>query len=214
MPFNLSSPNALIGPCDLHNLESWFEREMTLLKTPAERRVLALVVANLNNFIRWPKEALLLWPGCDRVAEPGKQKYFSYPRHLKHLASTAAIPLDTRANGPAVLAFRRAGGDRPNRYGSSNAWSVHHIYSGKFPYIGKTTTLHAAKHPNHFTQSACLVAAHPVADALVDEFPFFTWFLRAHAYTHFGYDPDCAFSTQVDEFGFVSDRSCRVVSAA
>jgi hypothetical protein len=33
--------------------------------------------------------------------------------------------------------------------------------------------MHAAKDCNHFTQSAGLIAAHLIADALSDEFPFF-----------------------------------------
>jgi hypothetical protein len=94
------------------------------------------------------------------------------------MARARGVVLDTRPNGPAIAAFILAGGIRPERFGSSNAWSVHHLYSGKFPYIGPKTTTHAAKESGHFTQSAGLVAAHPIADALVDEFPFFAWLLR------------------------------------
>jgi len=56
-----------------------------------------------------------------------------------------------------------------------------------------------------------LVAAHPVADALVDEFPFFTWFLRANAFLRFGYNPDAVFGKKQDEFGFASGSFCEVV---
>src|SRR5262245_61791339 len=101
------------------------------------------------------------------------------------MASSAGVVSDTRPNGPAIAAFLMAGGSRPERFGSSNAWSVHHVYSGKFPYAGRQTTIHAAKESFHFTQSAGLVATRPVADALVDEFPFFTWLLRAEAYVRF-----------------------------
>jgi hypothetical protein len=72
-----------------------------------------------------------------------------------------------------------SGGIRPSRFGSNNAWSIHHIYSGKFPYIGKYDTLHASHDGRHFTQSAGLVAIHPIADQLADEYPFFSWYLRA-----------------------------------
>ena len=127
------------------------------------------------------------------------------------MAKVRRIPLDTRPNGPAIASFLLAGGTRPERFGSSNAWSIHHLYSGKFPYHGRKVTIHAAKEFNHFTQSAGLIAAHPVADALVDEFPFFTWLLRAQAYLRFGYDPDSAFGKPRDEYGFETGRRYRVV---
>src|ERR1041384_5357009 len=111
------------------------------------------------------------------------------------------------------LHFYSRGGDRPKRFRSSNAWSIHHLYSGKFPYYGRESTTHAAKDGNHFTQSAGLVAVHPVADALSDEFPFFAWLLRAKAYIQFGYDPDRAFSSQVDDLGFAAGRLCRIIVA-
>jgi len=87
---------------------------------------------------------------------------------------------------------------RPERFGSSNAWSVHHLYSGKFLYYERST------------QSAGVVAVHPVADA-VDEFPFLTWLLRARVYQKFGYDPDSAFSKTRDEYGFKQGRACEVI---
>ncbi|MGH2361673.1 MAG: hypothetical protein ACRDGM_14170 [bacterium] len=125
------------------------------------------------------------------------------------MAKARRVVLDTRPNGPAIASFVLAGGTRPERFGSSNAWSVHHLYSGKFPYIGRETTTHAAKECNHFTQSAGLVAAHPVADALVDEFPFFAWFLRAQAHLLFGYDPDGVFSSARNDTGLRQDASAK-----
>lgn len=141
------------------------------------------------------------------MAPPGeKQRYHKYPEAVRRLAKRRDIYLDKRANGPAIAAFLMAGGERPGRFGSSNAWSIHHLYSGKFPYVGRSTTIHAAKDGNHFTQSARLVATHPVADAMSDEFPFFAWFLRAEAFRRFGYDPDGVFSGERDRFGFKRDR--------
>jgi hypothetical protein len=49
----------------------------------------------------------------------------------------------------------------------------------------------------YFTQSAGLVAIHPVADALADEFAVFAWRLRAEAFLRFGYDPEGAFSASI-----------------
>jgi hypothetical protein len=62
------------------------------------------------------------------------------------------------------------------------------------------------------TQSAGLTAAHPVLDALSEELPFVAWFLRAHAFLRFGYDPDRVMSEGTDEYGFAPDRQCCVVA--
>jgi len=71
--------------------------------------------------------------------------------------------------------------------------------------------LHATKKVCHFTQSAGLVAVHPIADALADEFPFFTWLLRAEAFVRFKYDPDGVFSTTQNELGFSGDPYVEVI---
>ncbi len=195
MPYNLDSPNSLGSPCRLSNLNAWFVREIARVRSRAERAVLRQVAASLKAFVRWPKEARLLWAGCTRVPEAGrKQKYHSYPDRIRQMARARRVRLDSRPNGPAIAAFQLAGGKRPPRFGSRNAWSVHHLYSGKFPYYGQEDSIHAVKQGDHFTQSAGLVALHPVADALVDEFPAFAWLLRAKCFLRFGYDPDAVFS--------------------
>ena len=214
MPYNLSSPNGITEPCDLTNLDGWLARETGQLPNRAERSIIEYVAGEVDFFVQWATEALLLWPGCTRVPlGDARQAYFNYPPHIKELARKAELRLDTRANGPAIAAFMVAGGTRPNRFGSSNAWSIHHLYSGKFPYLGRATTIHAAKESGHFTQSAGLVAAHPIADAMSDEFPFFTWYLRAKAYLRFGYDPDGVFSKERDVHGFGEGRACRTVTS-
>src|SRR5437773_315903 len=203
----LSSRTGIREACDLTDLSAWFKRELEQVPNSAERNVLENVAGGLESFVCWASEAILLWPGCDRVPLPGqKQKYFSYPAHIRQMARSRQVAIDTRPNGPAIASFLLAGGRRPGRFGSSNAWSIHHLYSGKFPYFGRQETTHAAKECNHFTQSAGLVAAHPIGDAVVDEFPFFAWLLRAQAYIRFGYDPDGAFSSSRDEYGFVEGR--------
>lgn len=60
---NLSSPNTLLAPRALDDLERWFEYETTQVSNAAERRLLSLVGVDLDSFVSWPKEALLLWPG-------------------------------------------------------------------------------------------------------------------------------------------------------
>ena len=212
MPYNLDSPNGLLEPFDASNPAKWFVRETMQIDSEPVRNVVRHVALHLKEFIHWPERAVLLWEGCDRKSPDGKkQKYHRYPQPLRDLARQKGIKLDTRPNGPAIAAFQIAGGTRPERFGSSNAWSIHHVYSGKFPYINRTQTTHACKDCKHFTQSAGLIATHPIADALGDEFPFFAWLLRAEAYDRFKYDPDAVFSSEQDGFGFVPDRGCDVV---
>jgi hypothetical protein len=196
---NLDSPNRLLAKLNMADAHAWYRNESQQVAEPACRKVLMDMVESLDVFIKWPERAILLWPGCDR-----NTKYHSYSDLIKHLAREQRITLDGRTNGPAIAAYRLAGGTRPTRYGSRNCWSVHHLYSGKFPYVNQTETLHAAKNSNHFTQSAGLVAVHPLADQACDEFPFFAWLLRAMAFQKFGYDPDKVFSElDHDQFGFV-----------
>jgi hypothetical protein len=132
---------------------------------------------------------------------------------IRELANDRKITLDSRPNGPARAAFQLAGGFRPERYGSTNDWTAHHLYSGKFPYLNRVATTHAVKLGRHFTQSAGVITAHPIADAMCDEFPFFAWLLRAESFRRFGYDPDGVFSESQDELGFARGFASEVVLA-
>lgn len=71
-------------------------------------------------------------------------------------------------------------------------------------------SLRARDDGRHFTQSAGLVAIHPVADALADEIAIFAWRLRAESFVRFGYDPEGAFTGKHDEYDF-SGRKCEKV---
>jgi len=211
--FSLDSPNRIRVPCDHANLGRWFEDEAQVIQDPAMRQVVCHLVENLAGFVRFPKRAVLLWQGCDRIVPEGKrQKYHKYPAFITDAAKRIKIPLDTRPNGPAIASFLFAGGERPVCFGSANAWSIYRLYSGKFPYIGRTDSLHGQMDGRHFTQSAGVVAVHPLADALSDEFPAFSWFLRARAFQMFGYDPDHVFTDgEIDDFGFAQGRSTQVI---
>jgi hypothetical protein len=212
MPYNLESPNTLLEPIDPSNVARWFVRETAQIESEPVRHVLHHVAGHLADFVQWPQRAVLLWDGCDRCPPEGKkQKYHRYPAAISQLAKAQKITLDSRPNGPARAAFMFAGGVRPERFGSTNATTMHHVYSGKFPYIGKVKTLHAVKFHKHFTQSAGVVASHPVADALGDEYPFFAWLLRYEAFKRFGYDPDGVFSSQQDGLGFAEGHQSEIM---
>ena len=198
--------------CDLDDLDGWYANEVSRVETDSVRKVLLMVGRNLKDFVRWPHSALLLWKGCNRVPLTGKtHRYHQYSESIRTLARSKATTLDGRPNGPAIAAFCLAGGERPDRFGSSNKWSIHHVYSGKFPYPGAAKTLHAAKEGLHFSQSAGLIAVHPIADGLADEFPFFAWLLRAESLSRFGYDPDGVFSKSQNKFGFRGNPKIEVV---
>lgn len=49
---------------------------------------------------------------------------------------------------------------------------------------------------------AGLVAIHPIAEALKDEYFYLAWKLRHEAFLRFGYDPDAIFSKKVGDRGF------------
>ena len=202
---NLSSPQGITTKCDLSKLDKWLKDELKVLANKHEKQLIEIVVKNLGDFVNFPKRAVLMWEGCDRVAEKGKIKYHSFPKELvAELKEVGIKRLDGRPNGPAIAAFLFGGGIRPERYGCKNSWHIHHLYSGKFPYVGADETLHAVKNGLHFTQSAGLVATHPIVDQMCDEYPFFAWYLRAIAFKKFGYDPDGVFSEKKhDKHGFV-----------
>jgi len=210
--YNLGSPNGLLEPCNIRDLTGWYARELAQIDNKEHRAVLRHVGNNLQHFVRWPASAVLMWHGCNRIAPKGsKQRIHKYPDRIRPLARAHQIALDNRPNGPAIAAYVLAGGQRPSRFGSRNSWSVHHVYQGKFPYLDRASTLHAAKECHHFTQSAGLVAVHPIADNICDEFPFFAWLLRAKSFIQFGYDPDGAFSPKQNKLGFASGYSCQIL---
>jgi hypothetical protein len=203
MPYNLRCPNTILEAVDVSDINGWYARETLQVKSDAVRHVLQHVGNHLADFVEWPKRSFLLWRGCDRVPLAGKkQKYHVYPDTIRQLAKARKLTLDSRPNGPARASFSLSDGVRPGRFGSTNASTMHHLYSGKFPYLGRVSTLHAVKKGDHFTQSAGVIATHPIADALSDEYPFFAWRLRFEAFTRFGYDPDGVFSSAQNELGF------------
>src|SRR5688572_11523679 len=120
MTYNLRSPNGLLEACKLSRLREWYDREVSKVEEKPIGRLLIHIADKLDFFIQWPKCALLLWHGCDRVALVGaRQKYHKYPAVIRLHAKNSQIILDSRPNGPAIASFCLAGGNRPPRFGSS-----------------------------------------------------------------------------------------------
>jgi len=163
--------------------------------TGSEKKIINEVWGRRADYIRWPARARLLWPGCVRV------KYHQIPDGIKEEAASKGVQVDSRSNGPAIMSFLLAGGERPRR-SNGQGWHIDHIYDRKFPWPTRGRSLHAVKDGSHFTQAAGLVAIHPVAEALKDECYHFAWLLRREAHLRFNYDPDAVFSGKIDEYGF------------
>lgn len=53
-----------------------------------------------------------------------------------------------------------------------------------------------------FTLHPGLVAIHPVAEALKDEYSYVAWRLGHEAFLRFNYDPDDVFSEKIEQHGF------------
>jgi hypothetical protein len=181
----------------IYQLNEWFNDEIQNIPD-YQRKILKIVVDNLNDFVVWPEKALLLNMGVTRK----KSERHEYPKSIINAAKKKNIRLDSRSNGPAIAAFEFAKGVRVKRYSNNIKWTCNHLYSGKFPYPGRTRTLHAVKNKYHFTQSAGIIAIHPIADALFDEYPEFAWYLRVLAFRKFKYDPDRVFLKKVGKYGF------------
>jgi hypothetical protein len=92
---------------------------------------------------------------------------------------------DDRTNGPAINSFQAAGGERP--IWGNEGWHIHHIFDGT------EGSPHAVHDGNHFTHSAGLVAAHPVAHHLAHHSDLLKWLLWREAFLRFGFDPSGIF---------------------
>ena len=82
--------------------------------------------------------------------------------------STARYPLKWPGNRGIPGCWRHSS----HRFGSHNSWSVHRIYSGNFLISVESTHFMRLEEGLHFTQSAGLIAVHPIADGICDEYPF------------------------------------------
>ncbi len=163
------------------------------------------VLTHLDEFVKWPKEAVLLWNGCIR------KKYHNYPPSILLLLEQRGIYRRNWSNDPAIHAYLLADGERPKRNHKNYGWDIHHLYLGLSTPGGKRGS-HAVKEGRHFTQSAGLVAVHPIADALYEEDSDFAAMLREESFKRFGYDPDGIFSsTSPNEFGFVAPHTTRII---
>ncbi len=144
-------------------------------------------------FFRWPTKSEALWPGIIRAFDGRRSDCYTYPNQLIERLAANRLQPDGRNNGPAILAYLMAGGKRPKD--GSFGWPIHHIYDGSVMIPNtEQPILHAVKHPDYFTHSGGLVAAHPAAHLVAHNSELLGWLLRREAYIRFGFDPDGAFN--------------------
>jgi len=172
----------------------WLQILTTPEQCPAmEWTAILSVCTEPSRFFGWPQVGALLWPGCTRGDENQQHQY--PPDVVARLFRLGIGEPDTRNNGPAIMAFLAAGGIRPTW--GREGWPIHHIYDGTGLMGGvPQEPLHAVHRPQHFTHSAGLVAAHPVAHHLAHQSKLLKELLRREAFLRFGYDPMGAFSGQ------------------
>jgi len=189
------------GTETLDRMEAWYGKLPEFIRRigdecdPVLARATTLVWANRNRFVHWPKVNELMWKGCRRKNEHSNPRCYTYPPDLvARLRERGIDKPDCRSNGPAIMAFLCAGGSRPQRRDLNWGWTIHHIYDGRFPAPRCGSSLHATRKGDHFTNSAGLVAVHPIADGLAGECAYFAWLLRFESFLRFGYDPDGVFS--------------------
>jgi hypothetical protein len=162
--------------------EPWPPRmqELTTITSATEWSAILSICTESYRFFRWPqKEKVeLLWPGCIRTESDGEHKYS--PQLVVRL-ETMGLKTDTRTNGPAIVSFLAAGGERPRCNGEG--WHIHHVFDGT------EGSPHAVSNGDLFTHSAGLVAAHPAAHHLAHQSGLLKWLLRREAFLRFGFDP-------------------------
>jgi len=166
---------------------TWYDRINALRKelSATDRSIADHVWLHRRDYIRWPTDDILLWPGCQRM------RFHKYPESLTAKLKSKDIRPDTRSNGPAIAAYLCAGGERPVKP-IGHGWSIHHIYDGQFPIEAGQSVPRAVEDESLFTRTGGLVAIHPCADGIASNYPYFSWLLRAEAYRRFRFDP-CQF---------------------
>jgi hypothetical protein len=144
-------------------------------------------------WFRWPKQSVLLQPEWVRDSDGNRADCYRYDAELKRRLRRKNLKPDGRNNGPAILSFLMAGGQRP--VCGDEGWPIHHVYDGQALVPGtQRRILHAVQNGQHFTHSGGLVALHPAAHLVVHQSEFLAWLLRREAFIRFGYDPDNIFS--------------------
>ena len=177
-------PGILVGNCNHRlyflNTEPWPVRmqELTASVSKTEWSAILSILTDPEQFFQWPQLGALFWPGCVRTQNDGEH---IFPEELKIYLERFRLKPDDRTNGPAINSFQAAGGKRP--IWGSEGWHIHHIFDGT------EGSPHAVRDGNHFTHSAGLVAAHPVAHHLAHHSDLLKWLLWREAFLRFGFDP-------------------------
>src|SRR3990170_2329239 len=102
-------------------MDDAFDRQSRKVTEYSHRRIIREVNRNLDKYVKWPKRAELLWEGCIRV------KYHTYPEKVLGYLSQLGRPINALSNGPAIMVYLIAGGERP-KWNGRHEWTIHHLY--------------------------------------------------------------------------------------
>lgn len=182
---------------------------------PLQQMLFSLCVDlySANTLVHFAARSMLIWPRCtpgenlDGLPDDAKELSFSsagagIPEYAKkrlqqELTERGITSLERCPVDPDRFSFRFADGF------ILPGWHFHHIYDGTSPLGRGKKTLNARHHGLHFTQTAGMVAIHPIVEALYDYFPCIKRTLRARSFKEFRYDPDRYFSKcEHDDRGF------------
>jgi hypothetical protein len=132
-------------------------------------------------WFRWPKQSALLQHGWTRDRDGNRTDCYPYDAELTRRLKQKNLKPDGRNNGPAILSFLMAGGERTVSGGEG--WPIHHVYDGQ-ALIPNTRRkiLHAVQDGEHFTHSGGLVAAHPAAHFVAHQSELLAGLLRWEAF--------------------------------
>jgi hypothetical protein len=221
-------------PFDINNPNAWIETIVhDTVEDPDEQPFMMSLCRSLyweDTLVRYSQRALLVWQGLradrrlvglfgngeapEEAVHRMAPAWLTVPPDNPLLAAFKAedgvFPGTSWPNHPALVAFRFAGGSIPQRTPQGESWELRHLYDGQHPFEGHPTlnsTATSIAAGDHYTQTACLVAVHPLVHHLWNTRPAVAQVLRARAYAKFGYDPDGVLANDgraPDQFGFVT----------
>jgi hypothetical protein len=190
-PFDPKNPNAWLDdnnenlPPFIRSLCKSLYHENLLVRLPKEAKVCRygmtsggrVGVVDEND----PDWTIANMPMGDQTLPVGDAEYDALVRQQ-----------DPEAQEPwahAVAAFRRMGGYVPQAVPGTEAWQLLHLYEALTRWGAAGNRDEAARAARHYTQSANLVAVHPVVQHLMAQYPCIVKTLQARVFTKFRYDP-------------------------
>ena len=197
-PFNRDNPNAWLDhitenlPPFIRSVCKSVYHESLLVRLPEQPLLCAFEMTSRGHVdTKSAKDFIMLNLDQERVAQ--------YRALVRQEDPEERLP-----SAHVFAAFSYTRGHVPQVSVADDGWRVMHLYAGA-PAFDNGVAFDAMADPKHYTQSACLVAVHPVVQHLMAQYPCIVYALRARSFTQFQYDPANYFAPQAqhDDCGFV-----------